>query len=145
MPVFDVNEATRTSTLKLYSGGAPLTQFSYAAGAVTLAARPNPVTLSLADLALQLDTIGQWVGMVNDRLSPVLTPLTDYKSEIKKKENGTIVGTHNADDAELTRVKCEANSGEATFEPRPEYTMPYADFLRWICFLKQFYRDCVGG
>ena len=144
MPVFDVNEATGTSTLKLYSGGAPLTQYSYAAGAVTVEERLTPAVLSCADTDYQIQMIEDWVRQVSNWLGPSSTAIQRFMAKINRKANKT-TGNYESNDVELTDAEFNHTTKVFTFGPRPQHVLPWSDYVRWVKFLRTFHGDCAGG
>jgi len=144
MPVFEIDEVTRTSVLKLYLSGVPFTQFSYANGSVTLAERLQSVTLTVADAGRQLETLGQWAAMVSDQLSPASGAVGEFMSEVKKANNKT-EGDYKIGGVKVTDASYVWGSGNIKYEARPEHTMSWSGFLRWLTWMKSYHRDCAGG
>lgn len=141
-PVIDINPTAATASLALYSGATPLTQYTYAAGQVTLAARPSPVTLSKVELGKQLGDIEQWIGQVSDGLSPATGALGKFMAKVKRT-NTKVKADYEADGVAITDAEYDLSDYEYTFGPRPQHTMTYCDFVRWVRFLRGFERDCA--
>ena len=144
MPILDVNETSGTAILSLYTGNTPITQFTFANGQVSLAARPNSITLSLDAFQEQLDAIALWVMLVNDKLSPAATDLEEFMIEVVR-DTMEIKAEYKAGSTKLTEATRANGANSITFAARPAYTMPWSDFHRWYCFLKMVRRDCAGG
>jgi len=144
MPIFDVNEAAGTSTLKLYSGGAPLTQYSYAAGQVTVAERLDPAVLSCLDTDYQIAIIEDWIRQVSNWLNPSSTAIERFMAKVNRKANKTN-GNYESNDVVLTDAEFVHATAVFTFGPRAQHVLPWSDYVRWTRFLRDFHRDCAGG
>ena len=137
MPIIDVNPNTSTGALSVYDdANTVVTTYTCVANTITLAPLTT-LTISRAQLALNLTDIDTWIALLLERVSPVLGNLSNYDIRLNRN-TGNLRFRFDVLDAPLSDARCTYATQLVAIEPRPETTMSVRLFRRWIASWRLF-------
>lgn len=129
---YSIDTAAGTASFDLYIGEVYQTQYVYAAGLVTLAARPLPIVVSRAGFYENFDLINMWKQLIANNLAPPAS--TRWMSKIiLRRLNGPprIKLEYEISEVPFISATFRQNQDEVTIDPRPQLILPWSDFVAW--------------
>lgn len=141
-PKYTINTLDNTATIDIYVLGVLATTYSYASDEVTLEERPNIDTLSIADLAINVEGINTWIGLINKYLINISGVVSRFDEE-QKKTNTTIHGKMEIKGDQISDVLFTESTKLCAFQPRNMIVLSYTNFKKWAVFLDVFKINCL--
>lgn len=135
--IISVDGVARTAQIVINdSGGSEITHYDYAAGMVTLAARPSTTVITVAELSQHLGALEIWKNLVNTSFEDPNAPRAADYDEIIRGNVDSVKLIFKINAVEVTNVKWRDNTQNIEFQPRPETVLTWVEFQSWYRALR---------
>ncbi len=129
-PRYVINTELVTGELNLFVDSLLITTSTYETNEVTLQETEDPIVSNLIAFKENLDASQLWISLIKRELGPPRTQQREFAMEIEKNGDN-VKGKYTYEGTQMADIEFTPLTGVVLFQPRPEITFPFEDYIEW--------------